>query len=76
MDAGCWKDWNGLGEVTEVTALWGEGIGRKSHTLKLQGLGGFNHSQTELNGGPRVPATMLSHVHRAAMTTCTNPIAS
>ena len=38
---GCWKDWNGLGEVTEVTAFWGEGIGRNSHTLKLQELGGF-----------------------------------
>ena len=39
--SGCWKDWNGLGEVTEVTAFWGEGIGRNSHTLKLQELGGF-----------------------------------
>ncbi len=39
--SGCWKDWNGLEEVTEVTALWGEGIGRNSHTLKLQELGGF-----------------------------------
>ena len=40
---GAWmlKDWNGLGEVTEVTALWGEGIGRNSHTLKLQELGGY-----------------------------------
>ena len=38
---GCWKDWNGLEEVTEVTALWGEGIGRNSHTLKLQELGGY-----------------------------------
>ena len=38
---GCWKDWNGLEEVTEVTAFWGEGIGRNSHTLKLQELGGF-----------------------------------
>ena len=41
LDAGCWKDWNGLEEVTEVTAFWGEGIGRNSHTLKLQELGGF-----------------------------------
>ncbi len=32
-----WQDRNGLGEVTEVTALWGEGIGRNSHTLKLLG---------------------------------------
>ena len=38
---GCWKDWNGLEEVTEVTAFWGEGIGRNSHTLKLQELGGY-----------------------------------
>ena len=37
---GCWQDWNGLEEVTEVTAFWGEGIGRNSHTLKLQELGG------------------------------------
>ena len=38
------KDWNGLGEVTEVTeltALWREGLGRNSHKLKLQELGGF-----------------------------------
>ena len=35
------EDWNGLEEVTEVTALWEEGIGRNSHTLKLQELGGF-----------------------------------
>ena len=35
------KDWNGLGEVTEVTALWGEGIGRNSNTLQLQELGGL-----------------------------------
>ena len=34
------KDWNGLEEVTEVTAFWGEGIGRNSHTLELQELGG------------------------------------
>jgi len=39
--SGCWKDWNGLEEVTEVTAFWGEGIGRNSHTLELQELGGF-----------------------------------
>ena len=38
---GCWKDWNGLEEVTEVTAFRGEGIGRNSHTLELQELGGF-----------------------------------
>jgi hypothetical protein len=40
---GCLKDWNGweeVTEVTEVTALWGWGIGRNSHTLKLQELGG------------------------------------
>ena len=39
---GCWKDWNGLEEVTEVTAFWGEGIGRNSHTLRLQELGGYS----------------------------------
>ena len=39
---GCWQDWNGLEEVTEVTAFWGEGIGRNSHTLELQELGGFS----------------------------------
>ena len=39
--SGCWKDWNGLEEVTEVTAFWGEGIGRNSHTLELQELGGL-----------------------------------
>ena len=40
---GCWKDWNGLEEVTEVTEglEWEEEIGRTSHTLKLQELGGF-----------------------------------
>ena len=41
LDAWMLKDWNGLGEVTEVTAFWGEGIGRNSHTLELQELGGF-----------------------------------
>ena len=35
------KDWNGSGEVMEVTAFWGEGIGTNSNTLKLQELGGF-----------------------------------
>ena len=53
---GCWKDWNGLEEVTEVTAFWGEGIGRNSHTLKLQELGGYGHGQvfaTQLVCGPR-----------------------
>ena len=30
-----------IGEVTEVTALWGEGIGRNSNTLQLQELGGL-----------------------------------
>ena len=44
--SGCWKDWNGLEEVTEVTALWGEGIGTNSHTLKLQELGGFAQVKT------------------------------
>ena len=39
--SGCWEDWNGLEEVTEVTAFWGEGIGRPSLTLVLQELGGF-----------------------------------
>ena len=37
------KDWNGLEEVTEVTAFWGEGIGRNSHTLELQELGGYTY---------------------------------
>ena len=37
----CWKGWNGLEEVTQVTAFWGEGIGRNSHTLELQELGGL-----------------------------------
>ena len=41
LDAWMLKDWNGLEEVTEVTAFWGEGIGRNSHTLKLQELGGY-----------------------------------
>jgi len=41
LDAGCWKDWNGFEEVTEVTAFWGEGTGRTSHTLELQELGGL-----------------------------------
>ena len=43
LDAGCWKDWNGLEEVTEVTEglEWEEGIGRMSHTLKLQELGRY-----------------------------------
>jgi hypothetical protein len=52
---GCWQDWRGLEgirgdwrgleevtEVTEVTARWGEGIGRNPHTLELQELGGFS----------------------------------
>ena len=43
---GCWKDWNGLEEVTEVTAFWGEGIGRNSHTLELQELGGLYQIMT------------------------------
>ena len=38
---GCWQDWRGLEKVTEVTARWGEGIGRNSHTLELQELGGY-----------------------------------
>ena len=38
---GCWQDWRGLEEVTEATARWEEGIGRNSHTLELQELGGF-----------------------------------
>ncbi len=49
---GCWQDWNGLEEVTEVTevtAFWGEGIGRNSHTLKLQELGGFSLSSPSLS---------------------------
>jgi hypothetical protein len=29
--SGCWQDWNGLEEVTEVTAFWREGIGKFSH---------------------------------------------
>ena len=44
LDVWMLKDWNGLEEVTEVTevtAFWGEGIGRNSHTLKLQELGGL-----------------------------------
>ena len=41
---GCWKDWNGLEEVTEVTAFWGEGIGRNSHTLELQELGKYGRN--------------------------------
>ena len=43
LDAWMLKDWNGLEEVTEVTAFWGEGIGRNSHTLELQELGGLVH---------------------------------
>ena len=45
LDAWMLKDWNGLEEVTEVTevtAFWGEGIGRNYHKLKLQELGGFS----------------------------------
>ena len=42
LDAGCWKEWNGLEEVTEVTEGWEEGIGRNSYTLKLQELGGLH----------------------------------
>ena len=29
-------------EMTEVTAGWEQGIGRNSHTLELQELGGFS----------------------------------
>ena len=48
---GCWQDWNGLEEVTEVTAFWGEGIGRNSHMLKLQELGGYdNDIRQEMSG--------------------------
>jgi hypothetical protein len=39
LDVWMLKDWNGLGEVT---AFWGEGIGRNSHTLKLQELSGLH----------------------------------
>ena len=46
--SGCWKNWNGLEEVTEVTAFWGEGIGRNSHTLGLQELGGLTALQSSL----------------------------
>ena len=42
LDAWMLKDWNGLEEVPEVTAFRGEGIGRNSHTLKLQELDGFS----------------------------------
>ena len=39
---GCWKDWNGLEEVTEVTAFWVEGIqGLPTCSLELQELGGL-----------------------------------
>ena len=48
--SGCWQDWNGLEEVTEVTAFWGEGIGRNSHTLELQELGGLA-VPLQCNGG-------------------------
>ena len=48
---GCWKNWNGLEEVTEVTAFWGEGIGRNSHTLELQELGGYLFFMTFSIGG-------------------------
>ena len=51
MDAWMLKDWNGLGEVTEVTevtAFLGEGIGRNSHTLKLQELGGLRSQILEV----------------------------
>ena len=34
------EDWNGLKEVTEGLEGWEEGIGRSSHTLELQELGG------------------------------------
>ena len=47
---GCWKDWNGFAEVTEVTAFWGEGIGRNSRTLELQELGGFPNPPLSLGG--------------------------
>ena len=43
LDAWMLKDWNGLGEVTEVTAFLGEGIGRNSQTLELQELGGYEY---------------------------------
>jgi hypothetical protein len=42
LDAWVLKDWNGL---EEVTAFWGEGIGRNSHTLELQELGGLAYLQ-------------------------------
>ena len=48
LDVWMLKHWNGLGEVTQVTALWGEGIGRNSHTLKLQELGGFKKDLSAL----------------------------
>ena len=31
----------GMEEVTEVTARWEEWIGRNSHTLELEELGGY-----------------------------------
>ena len=46
LEAWCLDAWmleglEGIGGVTEVTAFWGEGIGRNSHTLELQELGGL-----------------------------------
>ena len=43
--SGCWQDWNGLEQVTEVTAGWEEEIGRNCHTLELRELGGFLKSR-------------------------------
>ena len=52
-----------IGEVTEVTALWGEGIGRNSHTLKLQELGGYCErvSSQALHSFHAWPRTNISH---------------
>jgi hypothetical protein len=41
LDTGCWQDCRGL---ERVAARWEEGIGRKSHALELEELGGYRGS--------------------------------
>jgi hypothetical protein len=70
---GCWKVWNGLTEVTEVTAFWGEGIGRNSHTLELQELGGYDFGNlTVLPGSLSVPESVKNETNSFTLRGCSS----
>ena len=54
------QDWNGLEEMTEVTAGCEEGIGRNSHTFKLQELGGYTGDPIRSRLGRQRAANILA----------------